>query len=228
MERFRREARAVAQLNHPHVVQVIDAGDVLDAAHPTPYIVFEYVEGETLKDRIRRLGRLPVDEAIAYAQAAGQPLAVVGLGDPSDDGIDEAVLQQLADETGQSCNLSVLDAGRVRVIAQVESPADFGFRVRVGALFPVGTATGSVLIAGAPADAPQLRPRAGVDDERRAGRRAGSSSTESGPCAGARWRPRACSAARASPASSRGRAPESAAARPRAGQDPLTPLPAAA
>src|ERR671928_1179565 len=63
LERFRREARAVAQLNHPHVVTVIDAGED-DGA---PYIVFEYVEGETLKDRIRRLGRLPVDEAIAYA-----------------------------------------------------------------------------------------------------------------------------------------------------------------
>jgi hypothetical protein len=63
LERFRREARAVAQLNHPHVVTVIDAGED-DGA---PYIVFEYVEGETLKDRIRRLGRLPVSEAVAYA-----------------------------------------------------------------------------------------------------------------------------------------------------------------
>jgi serine/threonine-protein kinase len=53
----------VAQLNHPHVVTVIDAGED-DGA---PYIVFEYVEGETLKDRIRRLGRLPVSEAVAYA-----------------------------------------------------------------------------------------------------------------------------------------------------------------
>jgi serine/threonine-protein kinase len=63
LERFRREARAVAQLNHPHVVGVIDAGE--DSG--TPYIVFEYVEGETLKDRIRRFGRLPVGEAVAYA-----------------------------------------------------------------------------------------------------------------------------------------------------------------
>src|ERR1700761_5394075 len=63
LERFRREARAVAQLNHPHIVGVIDAGE----DDQTPYIVFEFVEGETLKDRIRRLGRLPVPEAVAYA-----------------------------------------------------------------------------------------------------------------------------------------------------------------
>ncbi|MBO0769465.1 MAG: serine/threonine protein kinase [Solirubrobacterales bacterium] len=63
LERFRREARAVAQLSHPHVVGVIDAGE----DEQRPYIVFEYVEGETLKDRIRRLGRLPIPEAVAYA-----------------------------------------------------------------------------------------------------------------------------------------------------------------
>jgi eukaryotic-like serine/threonine-protein kinase len=63
LERFRREARAVAQLSHPHIVGVIDAGE----DEGRPYIVFEYIEGETLKERIRRMGRLPMDEAIAYA-----------------------------------------------------------------------------------------------------------------------------------------------------------------
>jgi eukaryotic-like serine/threonine-protein kinase len=63
LERFRREARAVAQLSHVNVVGVIDTGE--DAGHP--YIVFEYVEGETLKDRIRRDGPLPIPEAVAYA-----------------------------------------------------------------------------------------------------------------------------------------------------------------
>jgi tRNA A-37 threonylcarbamoyl transferase component Bud32 len=71
LERFRREARAVAQLNHPHVVGVIDAGEEGDPdgdlGLATPYIVFEYVEGETLKDRIRRHGRLPIGESVAYA-----------------------------------------------------------------------------------------------------------------------------------------------------------------
>src|SRR5437868_11349005 len=72
LERFRREARAVAQLNHPHIVTVIDAGEELspDGVRPpecAPYIVLEYVEGETLKDVIRREGPLEIPRAIAYA-----------------------------------------------------------------------------------------------------------------------------------------------------------------
>jgi DNA-binding IclR family transcriptional regulator len=55
-------------------------------------------------------------------------------------------MRSLSEQVRQSCNLSVLDAGAVRVIAQVESPADFGYRVRVGAVFPASsTATGIVL-----------------------------------------------------------------------------------
>ncbi len=64
LERFRREARAIAKLSSPYVVGVIDAGEEDDG---TPFIVLEYVEGETLKDRIQRMGRLPVTEAVAYA-----------------------------------------------------------------------------------------------------------------------------------------------------------------
>jgi eukaryotic-like serine/threonine-protein kinase len=71
IERFRREARTVAQLSHPNLVAVIDAGE--DDGHP--YIVFEYVEGETLKQRIERLGRLPLDESAAYAIEIGRGLA---------------------------------------------------------------------------------------------------------------------------------------------------------
>jgi hypothetical protein len=74
LERFRREARAVAQLSHPHIVTVIDAGeepssaaDELGGAGGTPYIVLELVDGETLKALIRRTGPLEITQAIAYA-----------------------------------------------------------------------------------------------------------------------------------------------------------------
>ncbi|MEA2478772.1 MAG: eukaryotic-like serine/threonine-protein kinase, partial [Thermoleophilaceae bacterium] len=71
LERFRREARTAAKLQHPHVVTVIDAGE--DEGHP--FIVLEYIEGETLKDRIRRCGPLPVPEAVAYAIEIGRALS---------------------------------------------------------------------------------------------------------------------------------------------------------
>ena len=70
LERFRREARMVAQLSHPHIVTVIDAGE--DGGHP--FIVFEFVDGETLKGVIRRDGPLPVTEAVAYAIEIGRAL----------------------------------------------------------------------------------------------------------------------------------------------------------
>ncbi len=72
LERFRREARSVAQLNHPHVVTVIDAGEepsgeTGEGVVGTPYIVLEYVDGETLKDVIRREAPLEIPQALAYA-----------------------------------------------------------------------------------------------------------------------------------------------------------------
>jgi eukaryotic-like serine/threonine-protein kinase len=72
LQRFRQEARAVAKLSHPNVVAVIDAGE--DGGHP--YIVFEYVEGETLKQRINRVGALDAQEALAYAIEVARGLTV--------------------------------------------------------------------------------------------------------------------------------------------------------
>src|SRR6201747_754316 len=72
LERFRQEARAVAKFSHPNVVSVIDAGE--DGGFP--YIVFEYVEGETLKQRIARLGALDTQEALAYAIEIARGLTV--------------------------------------------------------------------------------------------------------------------------------------------------------
>src|ERR1700709_193471 len=72
LERFRQEARAVAKLAHRSVFAVIAAGE--DGGHP--YIVFEYVEGETLKQRIARLGALDTQEALAYAIEIARGLTV--------------------------------------------------------------------------------------------------------------------------------------------------------
>ena len=62
-ERFRREARAIAKLSSPYVVGVIDAGE----DDGQPFIVLEYVPGETLKQRIKSPGAISVTDAVAYA-----------------------------------------------------------------------------------------------------------------------------------------------------------------
>ena len=61
VERFKREARSVAQLNHPNIVQVYVFGQT-DAAQL--YIAMEYVDGRTLTDEIRREGRLAQTKAL--------------------------------------------------------------------------------------------------------------------------------------------------------------------
>ncbi len=61
-ERFEREAKAVSSLNHPHICTLHDIGEQ-DGVH---YLVMEYVEGETLQQRLEK-GRLPLDQALEYA-----------------------------------------------------------------------------------------------------------------------------------------------------------------
>jgi len=71
VERFRREARAVAQLSHPHIVTVIDRG----SSDGHQYIVFEYVEGENLKQLIERTGPLAVGRAVELGVEIADALA---------------------------------------------------------------------------------------------------------------------------------------------------------
>jgi eukaryotic-like serine/threonine-protein kinase len=70
VERFRREARAVAQLSHPNIVTVIDRGEQDDRQ----FIVFEYVDGENLKALVARDGPLPEREAIELALQVARAL----------------------------------------------------------------------------------------------------------------------------------------------------------
>ena len=71
VERFRREARAVAQLSHPNIVTVIDRGE----EDGKQFIVFELVEGENLKELVERGGPLPVGRAIQFGLEIGRALA---------------------------------------------------------------------------------------------------------------------------------------------------------
>lgn len=65
MERFKREARAAARLNHPNVAGTYDYGTL---AGGESYIVMELVDGQTLGERLRAAGALPFREAVSIAR----------------------------------------------------------------------------------------------------------------------------------------------------------------
>jgi len=71
VERFRREAQAVAKLNHQNIVTVIDRGE----SDGRQYIVFEHVEGDDLKELVARTGPLPVRRALDLGIQIGRALS---------------------------------------------------------------------------------------------------------------------------------------------------------
>ena len=97
-ERFAREARAIAALNHPHICQLYDVGP--------DYLVMEYVEGSPLK------GPLPMQKAVEYA---GQILSALDAAHRK--GIIHRDLKPAqhsghASSTGSSCSISDWRASR--------------------------------------------------------------------------------------------------------------------
>jgi serine/threonine-protein kinase len=77
-ERFLREIHIAARLQHPHILTLIDSGEASDGGgrgHGTLFYVMPYVDGETLRQRLRREGRLPVGDALRVLQEVLDALA---------------------------------------------------------------------------------------------------------------------------------------------------------
>ena len=119
VERFRREARAVARLSHPNIVTVIDRGE----EDGRQFIVFELIEGDNLKDVVERGGPLPVRRVLELGLEIGHALAF-------------AHAQGLVHRDVKPQNVLLNEDGRAKV-------TDFGI---VRSLDAVGhTQTGTVL-----------------------------------------------------------------------------------
>src|ERR1041384_4542361 len=72
-ERFEREARTVAALNHPHICTLHDVGH----QDGTDFLVMEYLDGETLERRLSK-GSVPLDQTLTIATQMGNALAAAG------------------------------------------------------------------------------------------------------------------------------------------------------
>src|SRR5919202_4859607 len=100
LERFRGEARAAAGLAHPNIVPIYDVSSGREGG--APYLVMELVRGESLKDRIRRVGRLGDQEARQSGAANASAL-------------DYAHQQGLVHRDVKSPNVLIGEDGRVRL-----------------------------------------------------------------------------------------------------------------
>ncbi len=69
-ERFLREIRLTAQFNHPHILPLLDSGQCDDFL----YYVMPYVEGESLRDRLRREKQLRIEDAVQFAREVADAL----------------------------------------------------------------------------------------------------------------------------------------------------------
>src|SRR6476659_3267519 len=69
-ERFLREIKLAARLQHPHILTVLDSGETGGRL----WFTMPFVEGESLRDRLRRERQLPVDDAIEIAREAARGL----------------------------------------------------------------------------------------------------------------------------------------------------------
>lgn len=70
LERFYREARAAAQLNHPNIVRTFD----IDQQGDQHYMVMEFIDGEDLSSLVKRVGPLPISDAVNYLRQSAAAL----------------------------------------------------------------------------------------------------------------------------------------------------------
>ena len=112
-ERFAREARALAALNHPNIVNIYDTGEYDDA----PFIVMEYVRGETLAEIIKRRAPLSISQKLKLMTELCAGLAQAHNADIIHRDIKPANL--MVDQQGR---LKILDFGIARVAGGQPDP----------------------------------------------------------------------------------------------------------
>ena len=70
--RFRREARSIGRLSHPHICTLLDVGE----QDGVPFLVMEYLDGETLSERLER-GAIPIEQAVVFGVQVAEALVAL-------------------------------------------------------------------------------------------------------------------------------------------------------
>ncbi|HEX8761272.1 MAG TPA: Stk1 family PASTA domain-containing Ser/Thr kinase, partial [Pseudonocardiaceae bacterium] len=135
LQRFEREARAAARLDHPGVVAVHDQGVDLTGNHA--FLVMELVEGATLRDLMRQHGKLPVPLAIAVTEMVLSALAAAHR-----EGLVHRDIKPENVLIGPGGVVKVADFGLVRAAAEASSTGDVILGT-VAYLSPEQVATGT-------------------------------------------------------------------------------------
>jgi serine/threonine-protein kinase len=74
-ERFQREIRLAARLQHPHILTVHDSGEIEGPSGPLLWFTMPYIRGESLRDRLTREKQLPVEDALRITREAADALS---------------------------------------------------------------------------------------------------------------------------------------------------------
>ena len=129
--KFDREARAVAKLSHPNVVSVFDQGRDIEGSNSRPYIVMEYVAGQTLRDVLNREAPMAPSRALEIMEPVFAALAVA-----HDAGLvhrDVKPENVLISERGQ---IKVADFGLAKAISSQTSTATQGLLIGTVSYLP--------------------------------------------------------------------------------------------
>ena len=121
-ERFAREARAISSVEHPHICPLYDVGTDGDV----DYLVMQYLDGETLAERLRR-GPIPAPQAIALAQQLAA-------------GLDAAHERGILHRDLKPFNIKLTPDGKLKIL-------DFGLAKTLTEAIPEGEATASTTAA---------------------------------------------------------------------------------
>jgi serine/threonine protein kinase/Tol biopolymer transport system component len=117
LSRFQREAKMLASLNHPNIATIHG----LEQSGGTSYLVMELVSGETLAERVKREGPVPVEEALAIAKQIAEALEAA-----HEKGIIHRDLKPANVKVTPEGKVKVLDFGLAKAFAGDASTEDMG------------------------------------------------------------------------------------------------------